>query len=286
VTGGARTPARFQLLARPTWRLRLGRELPRYLACAAALAGLAASLRFAVAPPGPLRSAVMPAVRPADPGAAAYAVMFARRFLTWNAADPEASVASLEGFGGGSIEASVGFSPPPEGAQSVSWAEVVQQRERGPGAHVYTVAAQTSPGGLIYVAVPVERTSLGLRLGGYPAFVGPPASARTGSGRDLRQVEEPGLEAMVARALRNYLSGAAAELASDLEEGAQVSLPRTPLTLESIQRLAWAPDGRSVVAVVQAQDARQAQFTLEYEIDVARTQGRWEVGAVEMDPLA
>ena len=56
------------------------------------------------------------------------------------------------------------------------------------------------------------------------------------------------------------------------------------MTLESMSRLDWSPDGRSVVAVVQAQDARGAQYTLEYELDVVRTQGRWEISAVDMDP--
>jgi len=58
------------------------------------------------------------------------------------------------------------------------------------------------------------------------------------------------------------------------------------LSLESLQRLDWSPGGGSVIAVVQAQDPRGAQYTLGYELDVSREQGRWEISAVQMDPDA
>jgi hypothetical protein len=35
---------------------------------------------------------------------------------------------------------------------------------------------------------------------------------------------------------------------------------------------------------VQAQNARGARYTLAYELDVARVQGRWEVSAIQTDP--
>ena len=41
------------ITSRALWRIRLARELPRYLLCGASLAGLAASARFAIAPPSP-----------------------------------------------------------------------------------------------------------------------------------------------------------------------------------------------------------------------------------------
>jgi len=56
--------------------------------------------------------------------------------------------------------------------------------------------------------------------------------------------------------------------------------------LDSMQRLDWSPGGGAVIALVQAQDGRGAQYTLAYELDVTREQGRWEVSAVQMDPDA
>jgi len=41
-----------------------------------------------------------------------------------------------------------------------------------------------------------------------------------------------------------------------------------------------------VLAVVQAEDARGVRYTLAYEVDVVRAQGRWEISAIEMDPDA
>ena len=65
-----------------------------------------------------------------------------------------------------------------------------------------------------------------------------------------------------------------------------MSLSGLALSLESVQHLDWSPDGRSVLAIVQALDARGVQYTLDYELDVAREEGRWEVSAVQMDPDA
>ncbi len=84
--------------------------------------------------------------------------------------------------------------------------------------------------------------------------------------------------------MRNYLAGSASELAADLAPGARVSLPGEGLALQSLQSLQWAPGAGAVLAVVQAQDQRGAQYTFSYELDVARAQGRWEIAAIQMDP--
>jgi hypothetical protein len=153
------------------------------------------------------------------------------------------------------------------------------------GEHVYTVAAQTDSAGLLYLTVGVVRTRQGsLALAGYPAFVGGPAAGPAPASGRLRAVADASLKSVVERALRNYLAASGAELAADLTPEARVSLPPWPLTLDSLQRLEWSSDGRSVLAVVQAQDSRGVQYTLAYEVDVVREQGRWEVSAVQMNP--
>jgi Conjugative transposon protein TcpC len=185
------------------------------------------------------------------------------------------------------MESDAGLRLPSSGEQRVEWAEVVQQREPAPGEHVYTVAAQTDTAGLLYLTVSVLRTGDGsLALAGYPAFVGAPTSGPAQSTGRLREVEDPALATVVERVLRNYLAASASELAADLTSGARVSLPSLALALESVQRLDWSPDGRSVLAVVQAQDARGVQYSLAYELDVVQAQGRWEVSAVQTDPDA
>lgn len=268
------------------WRIRAGRELPRYLLCAASAAGLLASARYAIAPPrAPARAsaAVSPA---ADRAAEGFALLFARRYLSWRASEPQASARTLEQFFAAATESSTGLALPSAGEQQVQWAEVVQAREPQPGVHDYTVAAQTDSDGLLYLSVPVERVPDGaVRLADYPAFVGAPASGPASlPPAHLREVDEPALRTVVERGLRNYLADAPQELDADLAAGSRVSLPPVSLALESVQRLDWAEAGDSVLAVVQAHDSRGTEYVLAYELEVLRRQGRWEISAVQVDP--
>jgi Conjugative transposon protein TcpC len=278
--------AQVTIGARPLWRIRLAREWSRYLLSALAVVGLAASARFAIDPPRPATPRVS-ARGPAPPDLAAegFASLFTRGYLTWNAANPQTHESDLASFVGSGIDPDAGFQPPSSGEQRVEWTEVVQERELGPNEHVYTVAAQTDDAGLQYLTVSVVRTASGsLALGGYPAFVGAPATGPAQTQTRLREVSEPALVTVVGRALRNYLSASSSELEADLTADARISLPAMALSLESVQRLDWAPGAGAVLAVVAAEDSRGARYTLAYELDVAQVQGRWEVSAIQMDP--
>jgi hypothetical protein len=283
MTGG-HSGAPVTLTRRSIWRIRLARDASRYLVSIAAIVGLAASTRFAVAPPAP-RVVRDGGARPIqDRGAEGFAVLFARRYLTWSAAEPEANARALDSFAGDSMDGSLGLVLPQRGEQRVDWAEVVQERAPSAGTHVYTVAAQLDSGSLVYLAVQVTRTPEGsIQLSSYPAFVGPPA---TGPGQiaRLHEVGDPALTTVITRALRNYMAAAGGELAADLASWARVSIPTVALTLLTVRQIDWAPIGRSVLATVTAADARGGQYTLEYELDVAQQQGRWEVSALETDP--
>jgi hypothetical protein len=271
----------------PLWAIRIARGLPRYLLYALAVSGLAASARFAIAPPRAATPAASHPAVAADKAAEGFAALFARRYLTWNAADPLASERGLQPFAGPGIEPNAGLQLPGSGRQRVEWAEVVQQREPVAGERVYTVAAQTDTAGLTYLTVTVARAADGrLMLAGYPSIVGAPASAPAPTPARRREVTDPVLATVVQRALGNYLAASASDLAADLTSDALVSLPGLPLTLVSMQRLDWSSDGRSVVAVVQARDTRSVQYTLAYEVDVVQLAGRWEVSALQVDPDA
>lgn len=268
------------------WRIRVTRELPRYLLQALAVMGLLASARFAIAPPRPvIVHDSTPRALLADRAAEGFAVLFARRYLTWNASDPEAHDRALAPYLGVGAEAGDGMQPPASGSQNVEWAEVVQAREPQFGEHVYTVAAQTDASGLLYLTVAVAREADGaLTLAGYPAFVGAPSSAVASVPQEAPEVQQSALKTVVERALRNYLAGSQSELDADLASEAHVSLPPVALTLQALRSLDWSRDRRSVVAVVQAQDEHGAQYTLAYELDVAGSAGRWEISAIQMDP--
>jgi hypothetical protein len=278
---------RVTIATQTIWRVRLTREMPRYLLGALALAGLAASIRFAIAPPHPRLPGRARIAATSDRAAEAFAVLFTRRYLTWNAADPLSSTRSLQPFLGADAQAASAVQLPDRGSQAVEWAEVTQAREPAPGEHVYTVAAQTDASGLLYLTVGVSRLQGGaLALSGDPAFVGPPAATVEPPPAQLRAVEDPALTVVVRRALTNYLSGSSGELDADLTPAARVSLPPAHLSLHEVTRLGWAPGDGTVMAVVQASDVRGAGYTLAYEVDVTRAQGRWEVSAVQMDPDA
>jgi hypothetical protein len=277
-----------RITTRPLWRIRLAREWPRHLLHAAALAGLLACARLAIDPPRvALPAALLRRPPQQDLAAEGFATLFARDYLTWEGSDPEAREHALAPFLGAGMEADAGLLPPAGGEQRVQWAQVVQEREPQAREHVYTVAAQTDTAGLLYLTVSVLRAPGGaLTLAGYPAFVGAPESApaRISALGRLRLLAEPALATVVERALRNYLAGSSSELLADLSAGARVSLPALGLALRSVQSIQWAPGAGAVLATVDAQDQRGAQYTLAYELDVAREQGRWEISAIQMDP--
>lgn len=273
--------------AHPLWRMRVARESPRYLLYLTCLLGLLASARFAIAPPS-TRLQIVSRASAGQPDLAAegFACLFARRYLTWSSAEPQAHGLEVAELGGRGLEAA-DLRLPQSGEQRVLWTEVVQARLAAPGVRIYTVAAETDTDGLVYLTVPVARLADGrLSLAGYPAFVGAPASAPAQLGGQAREVTDPAVVSVITRALRNYLAGSPDELAADLTASARVSLPAQPLGLESVERVSWSPDERSVLAVVHADDRRGVQYTLGYELDVTQEQGRWEVSAVQMDANA
>ena len=280
-------PARVTVTVRPLWRLRLGPALTANLVRAAAVAGLLASARYALDPPRAQSPRPVTAA-PADLAAQGYATVFARSYLTWDAANPDAHRRALGNFAGAELDPDVGMRLPASGRQSVTWAQVMQSRSESPREQVYTVAAALDSGALLYLTVPVLHPPGGpLSLAGYPALVGPPAQA---PGQDvtaaLRDVSDPQLSAVGGRALGNYLTGAASDLEADLSTGARISLPPGGLSLERVSQLKWSPDGASVLAAAQVAGPGGAVYTLTYELDVVRVAGRWEVSAIEMDPYA
>jgi hypothetical protein len=265
--------------AQALWRLRLRREAPRLLLHAVAAFGLLASARYAIDPPAPRSQPARAgsAVQP-DRSAEAFAVLFARRYLTWDAANPEAHRQALAPYVGQQMEAEAGFQPPQSGSQRVLWTQVVQaQRGR------YTVAAQTDASGLVYLSVGVERLAgQALALSGYPAFVGPPPIAPAAAPPTLSEVQDGALSTVATRALRNYRAGQASELAADLAPGARVLPPARPLALESLDALQWLRAGSSLYALVHAGDRAGGRYALAYRLGVADAAGRWEIAAIEL----
>jgi hypothetical protein len=266
-------------------RIRLSASLPRWVVYATAAVGLAASARYAIAPPRPATARAV-VVERRDPAAEGFASLLARGYLTFDGDRPDAHRAQLAPFVGDELDPDLGLRAAPGRRQAVQWTQVVQER-RGPDAsRVYTVAAQTDRAGLLYLSVDVARGRDGaLRLDGYPALVGSPligkAIVRPSRLRDVGDAE---LRATCQRALRNYLARADDNLAADLLANATVALPGLALSLHRLDELLWAPDHTSVLGTVEATDGDGVAYTLRYELDVRRVDERWEIAAIQMDP--
>jgi hypothetical protein len=263
--------------------MRLSREWPRHLLHALAVFGLVASARFAIAPPRPVVvRAPAGASAQTDRAGEGFAALFARRYLTWDSASPEAHRLALAPYLGPEMEPEAGFQPPQTGSERVEWTQVVRAQPAA-GGGLYTVAVQTDASGLVYLSVGVVRGAGGtLALSGYPAFVGAPQAATAPAPAQLSEVREAALSTVVQRALRNYLAGAQSELAADVVAGASIPPPAAPLVLESLDTLDWEPDGHSVLALVHARDRAGARYALAYRLAVVTDGGRWEISAIEV----
>ncbi|HEY5198842.1 MAG TPA: conjugal transfer protein [Solirubrobacteraceae bacterium] len=285
MSGPDRAGPRVRLETRAFWRVRASASVTRWVLYATAAVGIIATARLAIAPPRP------PAARPApvavpDTGAEGFATLFARRYMTWSAASPTAHADGLTAFVNAATDPDLGLGQPARGSQRVVWAGIVQAGIGGPGDHLYTVALDTGAAVLTYLSVDVVRAADGaLRLGRYPALVGPPATtpATALDGGGVGAVSDPSLSAVVGRGLRNYLAGSRANLAADLSPGTVVSPPPEALEVDQIEQLRVERDG-DVLATLVAHDADGTSFTLTYELDVVRSAGRWLIAAIQTDP--
>jgi hypothetical protein len=268
-------------------RLELHSSLPRYVLYAVALVAIAHSLSDIARTP---RAAGVPSTGPGlDAGAAAYATSFARAYLTYDSADPNGQQAALAPFLGTSPQGSIaGFTVPGSGTDSVSLSQVVASQPAAGAGVLYTVQADTSRWGTVYLAVTVTRSGGGaLELVGEPALVGAPpsASAIADPSQSNQPVTDAGLAAVVSRALSDYLRGDGNDLQADLATG--VPTPNLPLPLIGVQvtRIAWQLPGQVVGADVQASDQAGGTYSLHYQLAVIH-QRRWYVTAIESTTTA
>lgn len=276
-----RPTARVVVQSRSLRSLRWSLSLTRWVLYAAAAAGVAATVRFAVAPP----TARAPAYRSAavnDPAAEWFAQLFARAYLSWGP-DVAEREQSLAPFLGRDDDPDAGAAPAPGSDQQIASTGIAAARIAGDGAYEYTVAAQTANAGVIYLDVNVARVALGRYvLTSYPAIVGPPAMASAGplNGPELPIVTNPALKVVLERALRNYLDGSTLDLHADLAEGASVASPNPALLLQVIQRLA-VESSSVILATLVARDRAGTSYTLDYSVRVTSGSGRWEISSIE-----
>jgi Conjugative transposon protein TcpC len=220
-----------------------------------------------------------------DLAAAEYATEFARVYLTYSSEHPGVRTEALSRFTNSAIDNEAGVTP--QGAQTVTWAEPVQQQRQPTGEDFVTVAVQTGEEAAPqYLAVPVIRDSGGaLAIANYPSFVGPPAVATGYEAPDQEPVTDSALIAMVTRVVTNYLDDDALDLQADMAPEVQVSLPTGALTVQHVTNVTWAY-GASIVEVdVQAVNSAGTTFSLAYLIGVVH-QERWYATSISVNPAS
>jgi hypothetical protein len=255
---------------------RLRARLPRYAFLAFVCVMCAAGVRSILAPPS--RAPLPPDSGPAvDYAEQSFAAAFARAYLSFDAARPQAREAALAPFVSSALEGGAGFTPPGAGSQQVRWTDVAQVQQPLAGGTIVTVAAklstQSEP---VYLSVPVVRGRGGaIFLEGYPSFVGPPLTSTQSFTEPAREVVDDGeISTLVKRALANYLAGDAENLAADLAVAATVTLPSNHLRLTGVEQLEWVKGVGSgaVLATVSALDLHGGRYTLRYEVGIRRVE--------------
>lgn len=277
---------RVEILRRSARLQHLRARAPRWLfVCATAITSLVGLREIVVPeqPPTAPPSAEVGVDRPAED----FALQFARAYLTYDTARPEARERALRPFLTDDLELDAGFVAR-SGQRRVLWAQVAQSRVAAAGP-VIVVAAQTdTEPAPVYLAVSVARGGRGaLSLAAYPALVGAPATSRA-SAPERQEVEERGLIAVARRVVANYLAGEQANLAADLAPGAEISLPSLRLRLRSLEQVSWAEARGSgaVVAAVRAVDERGSIWTLSYELGISERAGRPYVTFIQTIPTS
>jgi len=262
--------------------VRVSRACMRWLLYALAIAGVAASVRNAIAPPAPRIVAAVSGPTLPDAAGQWFALQFTRAYLTWTT-DPALRDRALGSFFGAEQSNDAGAVSAPGGVETVRTVAIADERTGAAGEHDYTVAATTGTGAMRYLAVAVaRRTGGGERLARYPALVAAPTPLAASSldGAGLPALSVSALTAVLDRALGNYIAGSAENLAADLAPGARVAPVAPGLSLTAVERLAVEPAG-DVLATVEVDDSHRDTFTLAYQISVAQLGGRWEITDIE-----
>lgn len=221
------------------------------------------------------------AERRVDPAMSAFAVRFARAYLS----DPS-SPALRSLF-------AEGVSPPRVASHKagveVAQAEVAGVRDLGDGQAVLTVACELGERRTLYLAVPIVRSRVGeVAAQGVPALVAGPGRAASDAERPrpIAGSEAGAIADLVRRFLPAYLAaGAGRDLSYLLAPGAGVSPPGGGLRLLALASVEQAGSGegarRTAIASVRVRDPISgATYPLAYRIEVVR-RGRWYVESVQ-----
>ena len=173
--------------------------------------------------------------------------------------------------------------------QTVAGTQLAGVERLGADRALVTVAVTLAGGSLPrYLAVPVARdASGGLSVSDAPSFVPAPAIGRVGPAESdpVSGPERAGLEDVLSRFFRPYLSGDADGLKYLVPAGARVGALVPGLELVGVDSIAALPSSgardRVLLVSLRARDARsRAIYPLRYRVALVR-RDRWYVASVD-----
>ena len=239
--------------------------------------------------PGGVRASAA-AVWP-DDEARAFAVSFARVYLSSSPNDPDGYARGLVGFVSDEVGASMVPRFAPGGpAQVVQTAAVARVARVDAGRALVTVAAAVASAGDVstrYVTVPVGRDDAGgLVVYDLPSLSAPPGRATVAEveAESLAPGDEGAIGDVLTRFLRAFLGGRAADLEYFVPAGVHIRALAQRYELVDVDSLAQiaagSPRARTVLIAVRARDAATGVvYALRYRVRMVR-RDRWYVAAV------
>ncbi len=268
---------------------QMGRRIGRVLLWAFVLLVLVRGIGAILSPPPEPRAQPTPSAQQRWPGdaAGAYAVSFAKAYLTWTPKSPEFHEQAVKPYLASRLRAGAGLEVPDEGRyQVVEEATVAGAHALGRDRALVTVAATVSGRQTTnrHLTVPVARDRRGgLVVYDYPSFSAPPARAAVADERtrNLPREDARAVEDVLDRFFRAFLGGRSSDLDYFLPSGTRLAAVRQRYELDEIvglEQLATSERrDRTVLAVVRARDtATDATYLLRYRIDLV-LRDRWYV---------
>ncbi|MGN6588352.1 MAG: conjugal transfer protein [Solirubrobacterales bacterium] len=231
--------------------------------------------------PRPAGSAAADQNNVSDPATAAFAVRFARTYLS------EPSPQALAPLLAPGTSAPTQFGS--DAGAHVEQAEVAGVRDHGPGQAIVTVACELDDARTLYLAVPIVREGAGeVAAQGVPAIVAGPAGVGEGveAPRPLAGPDAGAIAELVRRFLPVYLSATSPDdLSYLLAPAARVTPPGVGLELVAVGSVKQLGDGeglrRTALATARVRDTATGEvYPLAYRLQLLR-RDRWYVEAVE-----
>lgn len=230
-----------------------------------------------------------------DVEARAFAVRFARAYLSFDPKRPEAYRRAVAAYLPDDLSDQAAALLPSRGPGArIAWATVAREASLGSSRALITVATASTAGSVRYLSVPITRDRTdGLVVFDLPSLSAPPAKGSVEapdpvalSGPDARPIED-----LAKRFLTVYLAGGdRAALAYFLAPGTRLVRMPDDLDVVEVDQVARDPRpvrrGLAVSALVRVRDrASGATLKLRYRLSVVRRE-RWYIRAVAGGPSA